>query len=282
MILWLASYPKSGNTLLRCLLSSYYFTKDGNFEFNLLNKIPQFPNEKEFYKYKKNIKQISDIAKYWITEQENINRKNKLIFLKTHCALCTVNNNAFTNSKNSIGAIYIVRDPRNVITSIQNHFQLSSEEAFKFLSDKKNALSTIQENKESLYFQPLGSWNDHVNSWVKNKNFPVLKIRYEDLTKSTYETFKIIVKFINKITKSNNQFNRNKDINSIKNTSFEKLKDMEDKKGFNESRENKKTGKKIKFFYLGNKNNHKNILDEKLTSKINDSFKNDLISNNYY
>ena len=76
MILWLASYPKSGNTLLRCLLSSYYFTKDGNFEFNLLNKIPQFPNEKEFYKYKKNIKQISDIAKYWITEQENINRKN--------------------------------------------------------------------------------------------------------------------------------------------------------------------------------------------------------------
>ena len=82
MILWLASYPKSGNTLLRCLLSSYFFTSNGNFEFNLLNKIPQFPNEKEFYKYKKNIKEISDIAKYWIPEQENINasKKGKSIF----------------------------------------------------------------------------------------------------------------------------------------------------------------------------------------------------------
>jgi len=282
MILWLASYPKSGNTLLRCLLSSYFFTSNGNFEFNLLNKIPQFPNEKEFYKYKKNIKQISDIAKYWIPEQENINKKNKLIFLKTHCALCTINNNSFTNSKNSIGAIYIVRDPRNVITSIQNHFQLSPEEAFEFLSNKRNAISTIQENKQSLYFQPLGSWSDHVNSWVESKNFPVLKVRYEDLTDSTYETFKKIIQFINKITKSNDQFNRKKAINSIKNTSFDKLKNMENKKGFDEARTNQRTGKKIKFFYLGSKNDYTNILDTKLVNKINSSFKNDLESNDYF
>ena len=282
MILWLASYPKSGNTLLRCLLSSYFFTSNGNFEFNLLNKIPQFPNEKEFYKYKKDIKQISDIAKYWIPEQENINKKNKLIFLKTHCALCTINNYSFTNSQNSIGAIYIVRDPRNVITSLQNHFQLSSKEAYEFLSNKRNALSTIQENKESLYFQPLGSWNDHLNSWVKNKNFPVLKVRYEDLTDSTYETFKKIIQFINKITKSNDQFNRKKAINSIKNTSFDKLKNMENIKGFNEARTNQKTGKKIKFFYLGDKNNYTNILDEKLINKINNSFENDLKTNDYF
>ena len=39
MIIWLASYPKSGNTWIRCLLSSYYYTKNGNFEFNLLNNI---------------------------------------------------------------------------------------------------------------------------------------------------------------------------------------------------------------------------------------------------
>ena len=72
MILWLASYPKSGNTLLRSLLCSYYFTKNGNFEFSLLNNISQFPTEKKFSKYKENIKHPSDVAKYWLLEQEKI------------------------------------------------------------------------------------------------------------------------------------------------------------------------------------------------------------------
>ena len=195
---------------------------------------------------------------------------------------CEIDGYRFTDMKNTLGAIYIVRDPRNVITSIQNHFQLPPDEAFEFLSNKRNAISTIQENKESLYFQPLGSWSDHVNSWVKSKNFPVLKVRYEDLTDSTYETFKKIIQFINKITKSNNQFNRKKAINSIKNTSFNKLKNMENTKGFDEARINQKTGKKIKFFYLGSKNDYTNILDAKLVNKINSSFKNDLESNDYF
>ena len=281
MIIWLASYPKSGNTLLRCLLSSYYFTNDGSFEFSLLRNISQFPNPKLFYKHKKKINHISDIAKYWVQEQEKINKIKKIIFLKTHCALCSINNYSFTNSKNSLGAIYIVRDPRNLISSIKNHFQLSPEEAYEFLKNKKNALSTIQENKESLDFQPLGSWDYHVNSWGRNKSFPIFKVRYEDLTESTYETFRKIIEFINKITKSSNKFNRKKAINSIKNTSFEKLKKMEDQKGFDEARINEKTGKRIKFFFLGNKNNFINNLDEELIIKINNSFKNDLKSNNY-
>jgi len=281
MIIWLASYPKSGNTLLRSLLSSYYFTNNGNFEFGLLKNISQFPNPKLFYKHKKNINHISDVAKYWLLEQENINNKKKLIFLKTHCALCSINNYSFTNSKNSLGAIYIVRDPRNLITSIKNHFQLSTKEAYEFLKNKRNALSTIQENKESLDFQPLGSWDYHLNSWLKNKSFPILKVRYEDLTKSTYETFKKVIEFINKISKSKVKFNRKKAINCVKNTSFEKLKKMENIIGFNEARLNEKNGKKIKFFYLGNKNNYIDSLDEELIIKINDLFKNDLKSNGY-
>ena len=281
MILWLASYPKSGNTWLRCLLSSYYYTKNGNFEFSLLDNISQFPTEKIFNKYKENIKQPSDTAKYWLIEQERINTNNKLIFLKTHCALSTINNFSFTNSKNSIGAIYIIRDPRNLISSLKNHFQLSFEKAYEFLINKKNSLSTIHDNKDSLNFQPLGSWDFHVNSWTKNKDFPVLKVKYEDLINSTFETFKKIIQFINKITKSNKEFNRTKAINCIKNTNFEKLKKMEDDEGFEETKVNEKTGEKIKFFYLGNKNNYIDILDKNLIVKINNSFKNELISNNY-
>ena len=80
MILWLASYPKSGNTWLRCLLSSYYYTKNGEFKFDLLNNIPQFPAEKFFYKYRNLIKHPSDTIRYWKIEQQKINDKNKFIF----------------------------------------------------------------------------------------------------------------------------------------------------------------------------------------------------------
>ena len=45
MILWLASYPKSGNTWIRSLLSAYLFSSDGNFNFKLLNNIKQFSSE---------------------------------------------------------------------------------------------------------------------------------------------------------------------------------------------------------------------------------------------
>tara|TARA_Y100000741_G_C18239701_1_gene553113 strand:- start:180 stop:1028 length:849 start_codon:yes stop_codon:yes gene_type:complete len=281
MILWLASYPKSGNTWLRCLLSSYYYTRNGDFDFSLLDNISQFPTEKIFSKYKSNIKKPFDTAKYWLTEQERINTNNKLIFLKTHCALATINNFKFTNSKNSIGAIYIIRDPRNLISSLKNHFQLSFEESYEFLINKRNSLSKIHENKNSLYYQPLGSWDFHVNSWIKTKDFPVLKIKYEDLINSTYETFKNIIQFINKISNLNKGFDRIKSINCIKNTNFEKLKKLEEDKGFGEARLNKKTGEKIKFFYLGSKNKYKDILDDNLIKKINKSFKNELISNNY-
>ena len=48
MIIWLASYPKSGNTLTRIFLSSYFFSKDGTFSFELLKNIKQYPHNELF------------------------------------------------------------------------------------------------------------------------------------------------------------------------------------------------------------------------------------------
>ena len=50
MFIWLASYPKSGNTLLRSLLSAYFFSSDGKFSFDLIKNIKQFPNMPYFKK----------------------------------------------------------------------------------------------------------------------------------------------------------------------------------------------------------------------------------------
>ena len=88
------------------------------------------------------------ISKNWIPVQKLINADNKIHLLKTHNALCSINNNNFTNKENSLAAIYIVRDPRNIITSISNHFDLNIDESFKFLTNKKKIIFPI-DNKNS-------------------------------------------------------------------------------------------------------------------------------------
>ena len=45
MIIWIASYPKSGNTWVRSIIASLLYTNDGIFDLRLLNKIDQFPEK---------------------------------------------------------------------------------------------------------------------------------------------------------------------------------------------------------------------------------------------
>tara|TARA_B100001105_G_scaffold44115_1_gene32422 strand:+ start:738 stop:1586 length:849 start_codon:yes stop_codon:yes gene_type:complete len=280
MIIWIASYPKSGNTWLRALLASYYFTNEGSFSLSLLDKIDAFPSDKFFKEYNDQFSKVEDTSKYWLKEQEKINKKNKITFLKTHSAICKINGNSFTNKENSIGAIYIVRDPRNVITSISNHYQISIEDAFQFMKDEKRGIINKKDGRY-LGFQAVWSWSINQKTWVENNLFPVLVIKYEDLLNETYNTFRKVIEFINKISNSSKIFNKSKGKNSIKNTSFEKLQRMENDYGFAEAMNKKGTNKKIKFFNLGQKNNYKNLLSQDLIIKMNEFYKEELIKFNY-
>ncbi len=280
MIIWIASYPKSGNTWLRALLASYYFTNEGSFSLSLLDKIDAFPSDKFFKEYNDQFSKVEDTSKYWLKEQEKINKKNKITFLKTHSAICKINGNSFTNKENSIGAIYIVRDPRNVITSISNHYQISIEDAFQFMKDEKRGIINKKDGRY-LGFQAVWSWSINQKTWVENNLFSVLVIKYEDLLKETYNTFRKVIEFINKISNSSKIFNKSKGKNSIKNTSFEKLQRMENDYGFAEAINKKGTNKKIKFFNLGQKNNYKNLLSQDFIIKMNEFYKEELIKFNY-
>ena len=280
MIIWIASYPKSGNTWLRALLASYYFTNEGSFFLSLLDKIDAFPSDKFFKEYNDEFSKVEDTSKYWLKEQEKINKKNKITLLKTHSAICKINGNSFTNKENSIGAIYIVRDPRNVITSISNHYQISIEDAFQFMKDEKRGIINKKDGRY-LGFQAVWSWSINQKTWVENNLFPVLVIKYEDLLNETYNTFRKVIEFINKISNSSKTFNKSKGKNSIKNTSFEKLQRMENDHGFAEAVNKKGTNKKIKFFNLGQKNNYKNLLSQDLIIKMNEFYKEELIKFNY-
>ena len=143
MIIWITSYPKSGNTWVRSLLVSYLYSDNGVFNFDLLKKIQQFPSKQYLKFFLKDFTDIKKISDHWIAAQDRINLFNdKTIFLKTHSALCRLENNSFTNKNNTKAAIYIVRDPRNLITSLSHHYSLNIDQAFDFMSDKKKMLFT--------------------------------------------------------------------------------------------------------------------------------------------
>ena len=276
MILWIASYPKSGNTWLRALLSSYYFSNDGNFQQTLLSNIGQFPEKKYFNNFNYDPKIITDTSRYWIRAQEKINKNGKINFFKTHNILGAINNINFTNNKNTIGAIYIIRDPRNIITSLQNHYELSSDEALEFmLNEKKYIFDHTLENDFSD-FQFISSWEKNYKSWKYQNEFPIKIVKYEDLSNDINTCFYEIVKFINHITKKNELIDEKKIQNSINSTSFKKLKEIEKQKGFIESVKSKKKNFQIPFFHMGPKNDWKKVLNEDLKVKINNIFEKNL------
>ena len=121
----------------------------------------------------------------------------------------------------------------------------------------------------------------YIDSWLSYENFPILVIRYEDLQSETFQTLKKVVSFIKDISKSNENFNRSKAKEAIKSCEFEKLKKMEEKKGFQEAVFKKDKLERIKFFNLGKENNYKNLLNTNLIMQMNELYKNKLLKFNY-
>ena len=281
MIFWIASYPKSGNTWLRSLLSSYYYSNNGFFHQNLLENIRQFPEKSFFANFNYKRDSVTDTSRFWIEAQEKINQDNKLKFLKTHNLLGSINNYEFTNNKNSLGAIYVVRDPRNIITSLKNHFELSLDMALEFMMNERKYIYDYFKKNDYSDFQFLGSWEKNYQSWIRQNNIPVKLVKYEDLNLKTFEIFKEIVEFIEKISKNQKKFNVLKAKNAIHSTSFSKMQKIENDQGFSESLLSKNNLKKIPFFHLGPDNNWKHILSESYKKKVNFVFEKNLRELNY-
>lgn len=271
MIIWIASYPKSGNTWVRSLLSAYLYSNSGIFNFDLLQKIHQFPSKRYLQFFLKDFTDIKKVSDYWIAAQDRINLSNEITFLKTHSALCTFENNPFTNKNNTQAAIYVVRDPRNVITSLSHHNSLSILDALDFLTDS-NQMTVRNEwgGKEFGIATILGSWSDHLKSW-RNLNFaPILIVRYEDLINDIKKTFMSILNFLSNLMEI--KIDEKKIINTINSCRFDALSYKEKKEGFIESVAHKESKKKLKFFNLGKKNDWKNLLDPKIEEQIRFKF----------
>ena len=274
MIIWIASYPKSGNTWVRAIISSLIYSNDGVFNFELLKKIQQFPNRKHFENFTQKFQDINELKKFWVAAQNWINLSGEIKFFKTHHINCKIGEHPFTNNNNTLGTIYVVRDPRNLVNSFVNHYQIDKKAAKNFITSKASATGGSAGNKENNVFTILGSWDDHYKSWKKMNN-NLLIIKYENLILNPYEEIHRIIRFLEKFINLNHDDNKIKNI--IESTSFQKMKKMELEKGFDEATSNKETLNKINFFNLGGENKWQKYLNDDevnyITNKLSTEMK---------
>tara|TARA_B100001057_G_C22711825_1_gene896096 strand:- start:95 stop:931 length:837 start_codon:yes stop_codon:yes gene_type:complete len=277
MIIWLASYPKSGNTWVRIFLNSL-FSQNNETNINEI-KITQFPQRKNFDGLTNNIDDIEEIVKNSINSQVKVNLDNKVKIFKTHNAYWRLGKHFFTDTDNTLGCIYIVRDPRNIVTSIKNHFgKKDIDKAFEFLKNERKLIGTLDKPElEADLPTVISSWQNHYNSWKKLKTNYLL-IKYENLLEKPESEFFKITDFLKKI--SNFEFKRENILESIKNSEFTKLRKQEEKNGFIEAQKDK-GGTPIKFFNLGPENDWKKNSDKKITKKIETIFEKEMLELGY-
>jgi len=283
MIIWLASYPKSGNTWVRSFLSTVLYSQDGENEFKHLSKIKQFPVSSQFENFNIDYKNIDQLSSNWIKAQQVINLDGKIKLFKTHHVNCKINDKAFTNLDNTLGVIHIVRDPRNVITSIKNHYSLTSIEAAKnFIFDENMLIKRPKKltgvEDDEIIPTLISSWKTNYFSW-KNKSKNYLLIKYEDLQNSPHETFYSIANYVSKLMGL--KLEKDKIEKAINSNSFDSLKKLEEKGMFREYKHRVDEGKKFRFFNLGPRNTWQSILDESIVNEIQAKFSKEMKELNY-
>ena len=276
-IIWVASYPKSGNTWMRSLLTNIIYAKDYNFDFNILQKIVEFdiPSNYDFLQFNKNIgnenlQKLEIISKYWIKAQKKFNLKNQKKIFKTHSSNLTYFGNSYTSHETTKGAIYLIRDPRDVVISYSKHLNKNIDDVIEIIQ-KEN---TITYNHKSNFPVLLSRWDYHLMSWF-NLKAPKIFIQYEHMLDNIEMIIKILIKFLNDHLGYNINLNQDSIKKIIENTSFEKLKEKELIEGFPEATKNSV------FFRSGRKNQWQDVLSKDQEKVISRAFKKTMRKFNY-
>ncbi len=275
-IIWISSYPKSGNTWIRYFLSNYFYNKQKiNSDFKILNKIDKFPPYKILQKLltEEEIEESAyNISKYWSQIQSEITiGKEDFIFFKNHNALVSVEGRNLTDERFSLAFIYIVRDPRDVAVSYSNFDKtLSIDKAIERITSKN--LYCHVAKKFPLDVEMLGSWKFNYSSWKNGvAEVPRIIIRYEDLINNTFETKFKLIKFLSNIL--NFEVDNSHIKYSIKQSDFKRLKGIEKSNKFHESTNT--------FFNSGKIGQWKKILSADQLNNIENFCRNEMIELGY-
>jgi len=240
-ILWLASFPKSGNTWARALLANYIAGSEAGVD---INKLPAFAlADSGIWAYERAAgRKLPDAALEDIMPLKPkahaaiANTNQNLVFAKTHSALRVLHGVPTITPGVTAGAVYILRNPLDVVLSYADHYGLSHTDTVEAISSK-NLITMGRTDRAPEY---LGDWSAHVRGWTRAPGLVRTVLRYEDMQADAGKALRQILNMLRQ------PIDQAKTRQSVSNSTFDALKNQEAMKGFNEKSRNQK-----RFFRAG-------------------------------
>lgn len=264
-IVWLASYPKSGNTWFRAFLTALLDTDHKGIDINQLHRTTIASSRLLF-------DDTTGIASSDLSFDEidrlrpsvyklNATESTDLVYHKVHDAWQKLpDGTELFQQEVTHAVIYFIRNPLDVAVSFSNHLAVSIDKTIDILNDPSYAFCYRPDRLHNQLRQKLFTWSSHVKSWVDESRLPVFVMRYEDMIEQPLKTFSDAVSFIGL------QYSSGDILKAVDQCSFENLKLQEVEKGFNE-----KNAKTSRFFRKGITGDWKNCLTENQTRRIAES-----------
>ena len=197
-ILWLASYPRSGNTWLRAFLHNLFRNAAEPHDINRLRDLTLIDGEARWYRM------FDPRPPTELTKEEVAALRPKVhaamtaahpdtVFVKTHNALVDDRGTPMITLEQTAGAIYIVRNPLDVAVSYSHHYGVSFEDSVAAMNRPGN--QSIG-NQAGFVYELHGSWSEHVGSWTAVQSNALHVVRYEDMASDPLAAFSGIARFL--------------------------------------------------------------------------------------
>ena len=228
-LVWLASYPKSGNTWLRAFLHNLLLDPDEPNDIDDMLQLTFSDTSREWYAEASG-KEVSELSEDEIAQlRPRVHHRltglsANSVFVKTHNYLGIDHNVPLISMEVTSGAIYVLRNPLDLVLSLAPHSGLSVDGAIALMSSEDGSSPPDRANIS----QKFSSWSSHVKSWTRQRHEQIHIVRYEDMHSGPRETFETIARFLN-IEASKEKIEK-----AISFSSFEVLRKQEDKHGFRE------------------------------------------------
>ena len=226
-IIWIGSFPKSGNTWMRSFLAQYMMPPGEAPDINNLRKFTTGDTRMDFFNAAAGGNYAPKSILDWVNTRPKALRliagsKTGHHFVKTHCQAVYYKGFDLILPEVTAAAIYIMRNPFDLAPSFARHLSVDIDAAIDRMADSESLMSTASGIAEFL-----GRWDDHIESWTTAPGLARYVVRYEDMLAKPAKTFNhMLDKFLRlKIDKP-------KLARAVKATSFSAMKKQEKELGF--------------------------------------------------
>lgn len=231
-LIWIASYPKSGNTWVRIFLNTILINPEQPLSINEISRLTIQDSQPTLYE-KLAGKSISDFDLDEVTRyRPRVHREmTKLhpnpVIVKTHSILGAHNGVPLLTPEVTAAAVYLVRNPLDIVASYANHRSLELDAVIERIGREDWVLGKLKSKTPSVPSY-VSSWSTNVRSWTEDASPKILVLRYEDMLAKPQESFGRLIAFFN-LQRSEEEIAR-----AIRFTSLEEFRKQEAEEGFHE------------------------------------------------